>query len=677
MPGGGGANAEVGFPDYIENQHANWLNNGLSGGVQPYLTVSDVLDDLLPAAGNPHMDHNFTNFEENWTASQTRLDNHFALLTAFSPSEDWCSYLQKAADKVRTCTDTDIDTAAILTASLADAVTFFQKLQQQNVTELFDEETLLASWGDLVKGFLDTTDLFLDVDFDALASGSITKADAATAAAIAAVETGIDLVPDWGVLLDAAVAKAGTAGVLIATDIDASGFDYSDLATKYGDLLTAITGHDPDDDWDSYLSSVVASIDTAGVLVSLSRQDIDALVTAAQEGATDEITAAVAAAVAAAEDSVLATLVTEYGTRHLTEKARSVRRFFGGMADANAEHSSAFLIGHALIEAEHLRTVAEFDSQLSLAAFQEGFRGHLDAYGRQLAAELEAAIQAKVSRETLLVEGVRAVAQLFIEKIRAYNGAIDLLRQINLDQLRAELEARIRDKVSRDTFILQGASQLSQLKAEEWSYEKFIQGLYGDIYRALLATGLQSELAIKTVRDGLAGEALRALVNITSMNKDNQEFYLGQFARAFGASADAHLQGTGAVLDARTRLVSQAQGAMSQLTSAKFGAIQAAIAGQLEQNRMEEVLGTEHETAQFDKDVQAALWNLDVYERATTVLSGPAGMQGRIPPKNSRASSALGGALGGIVAGSELGTVGGVPGVVVGGVLGGLAGYFG
>lgn len=383
------------------------------------------------------------------------------------------------------------------------------------------------------------------------------------------------------------------------------------------------------------------------------------------------------AAIAAANDAILTSLVNDFEARQLTGKAKSIRRFMGGIADANAEHSSAFLIGIALIEAEHVRNVAEFDNQLSLSAFQEGFRGHLQAYGQTLAAEIQTAIEVKRSRDQLLREGVQAISNLIIERFRLHTAAIDSLRQINLDQIRTELEARIRDKVSRDAFILQTSSQLVGLKTEEWNYEKFIMGLYGDIYNALVRSGLQAELAFQATRDGLAGEALRSLVAVTNMNKDSALFYLQQLARGFAASADAHLQGTSAVLQARTSLVNEGNRMMTQLASQKFSSIQAAINAQIEQNRMRTITTAEHESAEFDKDVQAALWNLEVYERAITVLSGPAGMQGRIPPKNSRAGSVLGGALGGAVTGAQLGSVGGVPGVAIGTVAGGLAGYFG
>src|SRR5690606_37947293 len=129
--------------------------------------------------------------------------------------------------------------------------------------------------------------------------------------------------------------------------------------------------------------------------------------------------------------------------------------------------------------------------------------GYVDVFNQQVTAELQATLQIKASREAFILQGIQNTTQLLLNKIQAHTQGIELLRQINLDQMRGELEARIREKVSRDAFILQSGSVLSSLKQSEWEMDRFWMGMYTDLYKTLVAAGLQVELAEKAARDAL------------------------------------------------------------------------------------------------------------------------------------------------------------------------------
>ena len=89
-------------------------------------------------------------------------------------------------------------------------------------------------------------------------------------------------------------------------------------------------------------------------------------------------------------------------------------------------------------------------------------------------------------------------------------------------------------------------------------------------------------------------------------------------------------------------------------------------------NRLKIVASQEYLDRTLDLDVKHALWDMNVYQYGTNVLSGIGAGGQLMPEKMSSAQSALGGAL----SGAALGIQSGNPaGIAIGAILGGIGGY--
>jgi phosphotransferase system HPr-like phosphotransfer protein len=90
-------------------------------------------------------------------------------------------------------------------------------------------------------------------------------------------------------------------------------------------------------------------------------------------------------------------------------------------------------------------------------------------------------------------------------------------------------------------------------------------------------------------------------------------------------------------------------------------------------NRLKIVASQEYLDRTLDLDVKNTLWDMNIYQYGTNVLSG-IGAGGQImPEKMSASQSALGGALGGAALGIQSG--GGPAAIAAGAILGGIGGY--
>lgn len=581
--GGGGVNGEVAFPPYIERSHSNLIQGeeadqygdslvpDIEGGAKWHMI--DALSYLLQ--NNPFDEEEYTDTDNFFVASSTRWRQHDSLIRSMSHEGDWCSAIKEAAEKVDDCIVSDIDTQEIIDEAFDDAA--------EMVTELF--------------GALDSD-----------------------------TQTGIVVETDWDSYVDNAVAKVDEAGVL--NDIDFTTVK-SDAASEISTAMAAIKAEDstglsaPDTDWAAYIDAAVSKADTAGVLNEI---DTSAIITAAVSGADTEIAAAIAAAVDAANDSVIDDLTTEYENRAEKVRANRVRSYVAGMMDANAVHGSAFLIGLALIDRQHIQDVDMFHAEISKDAFLEAMRLHVQSY---------------------------------------------------LGQVRAELEADILEKRNRDQMLLQGAQEMRALLVNRSQYEQTLIRVGFQVYGALIQAGLTAEQADKAAREALLRQGVQNMLTLLGQKKQYEGLILELFAQGFARSTQAHLNGTVVSKQTRDQLVSQGVREMMTMLQTRVQLDNSAVSLWTEINRMRAVNLREYEAAEFDRGARQGVWGLKGFERAANVISGPAGMAAALPEGPSKAQAALGGALSGAASGAMIGSVGGPPGTAIGAGIGGLLGGIG
>lgn len=222
------------------------------------------------------------------------------------------------------------------------------------------------------------------------------------------------------------------------------GYEFTDpstfideVDTEVGELQTKVNALDEEADYDSIVDNAVAKVDEAGVLEDV---DTSSIVTAVSSEVDDELTNAIEKAVDAIDDDTLKDIVEEFDKRSQYSKARATRRFAGSMSAINAVQSSAFLFGMALIEAEHVQSVNEFNKELTHQAFQDTVRLHVDLYRQRLAQEIETEIRNKTNRDQMLQNSVQLTAQMLQGNVQFKQALSELLTEVKRIEIVAKQE---------------------------------------------------------------------------------------------------------------------------------------------------------------------------------------------------------------------------------------------
>lgn len=130
-------------------------------------------------------------------------------------------------------------------------------------------------------------------------------------------------------------------------------------------------------------------------------------------------------------------IVSEFSDRRDLQEQEQIAQFNARMADGGAVNSSAYGIGLALLQSEHVRAEAEYDAQVSLEAFNNALEGYIQTFINQ--------VQNHIEREALQVEAETNVRQIQEERyIRSLQATLSLLTnevefsralaEVNLDQ---------------------------------------------------------------------------------------------------------------------------------------------------------------------------------------------------------------------------------------------------
>lgn len=210
-----------------------------------------------------------------------------------------------------------------------------------------------------------------------------------------------------------------------------------EIETRYGTFDTAVSGLDESTDWQGFVDDVVSKLDTAGVLSDI---DVATIISNARSKADLEVSAAVSSALEVIQDVVVRSAVRSFERRADTARLRSVNRFSGGMSDINAVHSSSYMLGMALIEAQHLQNVDEFDAGLTNDLYQGAFSSHVELYKTNFTIELQEAMQEKKIRDTLMAQSAQALMSSLFQRVGLEQASTETLAEVKTLRMAAVQE---------------------------------------------------------------------------------------------------------------------------------------------------------------------------------------------------------------------------------------------
>lgn len=153
--------------------------------------------------------------------------------------------------------------------------------------------------------------------------------------------------------------------------------------------------------------------------------------------------------------------------------------------------------------------------------------------------------------------------------------------------------------------------------------------------------------------------------------------YFSIYMQTFGETFKSHIASYAAIKQMREghkdAFIMSGAGDLSRMYMGRINSNINMTQLQAEVNRIRYVAQSEKARDQLSIDVHDATWDFDLFTYGGNLLAA-AGGAAMMPPKMSKAQSALGGAATGASVGAA---VGGIPGAAVGGLIGGVAGLFG
>jgi hypothetical protein len=202
----------------------------------------------------------------------------------------------------------------------------------------------------------------------------------------------------------------------------------SSVDTKMSAFDSLVSSINPSVNWGTFVDQVKAKFGETGIFDPV---DIEDIFSKSHINPSMSVREAVAAAMEAINDVVVRGVVKAFDRRLSDTRRQAINRFSGQMSDVNAVHSSAFLLGVALIEAQHLQSVAEFDSSVSLGLFQTAFTAHMEAYRDETRLRLTSAIQDKGMIDQAIIQSVSLIMQTMLSKGELTQSVTALATEIN------------------------------------------------------------------------------------------------------------------------------------------------------------------------------------------------------------------------------------------------------
>jgi len=784
--GGGGARSgsgsvagDVKFPAYLETAHGNWLDN--AGADTLTASATDHVQTLVTGANPYNTFGAYTAPTTLLAAIQTRYNTYENVIDVSSSDVHWVSYTENARNQI------DVDNTNLipnLTFTMATVLTSIQTAITQAFAD-FDthlsemDEDFETQWGSIVSSAqvkADAVNILNSIDISTFLAAIRTGSDAEVAAAVAALVHQPDERIEWEEYLDNLKTEIGAGGVL-------------DTVTPQ--FATAVTGADsevaagmiaiddrviPETDYDTYIEKVKAKLAVVGMLTAITpdfagaittanselvaaiaainpstnpavdyaaysvqaktSRDVTGhitavvfatLLTAAQATAAAEVTSAIVAAQEAIDSDVLDALVLSVSNAMASDRAARRRRYAGGMADINAVHSSAFLIGLALIDSEEGRSIEEVVAKASVDIYSSALQLRPNILSSILTANIGTDLANEAANNEFMQKGILAMAGLAQQKATLEGIQTSLHAQIYSSDVGADLQADLTEETTRRGLLNTGVAQQAQLAGTRITSENAQIGLHGNTYNSHLNADLQADIIEANIRARFITDADGQQVDLYKANLGHEIAQLGLHGSAYTADLSARSQQEITNKTARDTLIRDGVVTMAEMlqtvatakasfmsaynnsvgTHIKQGMDEGRINKIARQAFLSEGIGIIHdfnkelynhtsnsvrilqnikqdninivrdvEAMDLEIDVRDEFWEIDALLTGAAIFGVVSGSH-YVPRGPNRSASQAGGLLQGAAMGAVAGgTIGGPIGGAIGAGIGGLIGLF-
>lgn len=283
--------------------------------------------------------------------------------------------------------------------------------------------------------------------------------------------TSLDEKTEWAAQIDALKDKLDEAGILTSL---APATYQTDGRTEAGTEITAAwenaTAQDAFDeavDWPALFDVILGKINAAG----LDPDSAYSVVEQATQATMRAMECLLDTLNEYADDGAINDLVNAYVAQAELGRARALNQFAGQMADMNAVHGSAFVIGTALINAQHEADINRFRAEQILGQRNSLFNVFGTTIAQNIQAHTNIALDSARQKATLVTNAMQSI-------LAAYSGRQQL--ELALTQLHATiwqaasdqfLRAEIVNKSQRDSHIQHGNSLLVQMMLNRLRFE--------------------------------------------------------------------------------------------------------------------------------------------------------------------------------------------------------------
>lgn len=184
--------------------------------------------------------------------------------------------------------------------------------------------------------------------------------------------------------------------------------DWGEVETEYASLNTQVDSLDATTDWGAIVDGAVAKVDTAGVLNDI---DIATLISNAQTEAKNDLQAAVEKALTMIDDVLVEKAVEGYARAREKDRHRVKTQYKANMSSISAERSSAYALGLALLELDFQRELGQYEAEFSNNLYQQGIQFFSRALTVQIESRLRAEITDKQARDSILNQHTQVMLQ--------------------------------------------------------------------------------------------------------------------------------------------------------------------------------------------------------------------------------------------------------------------------
>lgn len=207
--------------------------------------------------------------------------------------------------------------------------------------------------------------------------------------------------------------------------------------------------------WQESVDAVVAKAHSTTTFPQVNLFDVDL--------ESDAMSDVIAAFQGVTELSQVQDLVDAFENRVTKRQQRAIARFTAGMAENNAVMNSAFTIGLALLEAETVDQVNEFDAKVSQELFSDLTKMGVQAQLATAAGRVDARNQMMIQGTSTVNEGKYNAISLFSDYVKSFAEISRIRTVAKAEQLERDLEIDTSEALWDISVFQYGANFLSSI----------------------------------------------------------------------------------------------------------------------------------------------------------------------------------------------------------------------